>query len=68
MSLKYFHLVFLFFATLADAAFWAWTHFLPEDAARAGALHLRPYAGILCLLLLAYGAWYIARKMRTIIV
>ena len=68
MSLKYFHLVFLFFATLADAAFWAWTHYMPEDAARAGALHLRPYAGWLCILLVAYCAYYTAKKMRTIIV
>jgi hypothetical protein len=68
MSLKYFHLVFLFFATVMDGAFWAWTHFMPEDAARAGAAHLAPYAGWLCLLLLAYSAWYITQKMRTIIV
>lgn len=68
MSLKYFHLVFLFFAILADSGFWAWTHFMPEDAARAGALHLKPYAGFLCLILLAYGVHYLIKKMRTIIV
>ncbi|MBK8094631.1 MAG: hypothetical protein IPK32_22355 [Verrucomicrobiaceae bacterium] len=68
MSLKYFHLVFLAFATLADAGFWAWTHFMPEDAANAGALQIGPYAGWLCLILLAYGFYYLTQKMRTIIV
>ena len=68
MSLKYFHLVFLGFAFLFDAGFWLWMHFLPEDAAVAGALALKPYAGILCLLILGYSIWYIVRKMRTIIV
>lgn len=68
MSLKYFHLVFLAIATLADAAFWAWLHFMPEDASAAGTLYLKPYAGWLCLLLLAYSAHYLTQKMRTIVV
>jgi hypothetical protein len=68
MSLKYFHLVFLAIATLADAAFWAWLHFMPEDAIAAGTLYLKPYAGWLCILLLAYGAHYATQKMRHIIV
>jgi hypothetical protein len=29
---------------------------------------LKPYAGLLCLALLAYGVWYLVKKMRTIIV
>ncbi|MFM7606409.1 MAG: hypothetical protein ACKO8Z_14590 [Prosthecobacter sp.] len=45
MSLKYFHLVFLFLATVMDAVFWAWTFLQPDEAARAGAAHLSPYAG-----------------------
>lgn len=68
MSLKYFHLVFLAFATLADAAFWAWLHFMPADAEAAGTLYLRPYAGWLCILLIGYSIHYILQKMRTIIV
>lgn len=68
MSLKHFHLVFLAFALLCDAGLWLWIHFLPEDAARAGASALKPYAGLLCLALLGYGVWYLVKKMRTIIV
>ncbi len=68
MSLKYFHIVFLAFAILFDAGFWMWMHFMPEDASRAGAIGLKNYAGLLCLGLLAYGAWYLVKKMRTIIV
>lgn len=68
MSLKYFHLVFLAIATLADGMFWAWLHFMPEDATAAGTLYLKPYAGWLCLLLLAYSGYYMIGKMKTIIV
>lgn len=68
MSLKYFHIIFLAFAILCDAGFWLWLHFMPEDAGRAGALGLKPFAGILCLGLLAYLGWYLIRKLRTIIV
>lgn len=68
MSLKHFHLVFLAFAILCDAGLWLWIHFLPEEAARAGASALKPYAGLLCLALVAYGVWYLVKKMRTIIV
>lgn len=68
MSLKHFHIVFLVFAILCDAAFWLWMHFMPEDAAAAGAAPLKSYAGLLCLALLVYGVWYVIKKMRTIIV
>ena len=68
MSLKYFHIIFLAFALLADAGLWLWLHYMPEDAARAGALTLKPFAGILCLGLLGYLLWYVVKKMRSIIV
>jgi hypothetical protein len=68
MSLKHFHVVFLAIAILADAAFWAWTHFMPREAADAGALPFGPYAGWLCIILTAYSAYYMVRKMRSIIV
>lgn len=68
MSLKHFHIVFLAFAVLCDAGIWLWIHLVPEDAARAGALPLKPYVGLICVALLAYGSWYIFKKMRNIIV
>jgi uncharacterized membrane protein len=68
MSLKHFHVVFLVFAILCDAAFWLWLNYMPEEAASAGVTGLKNYAGLLCLALLAYGVWYIVKKMRTIIV
>ena len=67
MSLKHFHIVFLAFAILCDAGFWLWMHFMPEDAAAAGASGLKNYAGLLCLALLVYAAWYLGKKMRTIV-
>jgi hypothetical protein len=66
MALKHFHIVFLVFAFLCDAGFWLWLHFLPEAAVRANATGLKPFVGITCLLILAYGTWYITRKLRTI--
>jgi threonine/homoserine/homoserine lactone efflux protein len=68
MSLKHFHLVFLFFAILMDAGFFLWTRLAPEAAARAGATVLGMVAGLICLLLLAYGGCYLLKKSRTIIV
>ena len=68
MSLKYFHVIFLAFAILCDAGFWLWLHFMHDDAARAGALPLKPYAGLLCLGLLVYLGWYLVKKMRSIVV
>ncbi len=68
MSLKYFHIIFLAFAILCDGGFWLWLHFMPEDAARAGALPMKPYAGLLCIVLLVYALWYVVKKMRSIIV
>lgn len=67
MSLKHFHLVFLFFAILFDACFFLWTRLAPDQAEAAGAAGLGVVAGWTCLLLLGYGIWYLFRKSRTII-
>lgn len=67
MSLKHFHIVFLAFAILCDGAFWMWLHFMPEEAAAAGASGLKNYAGLLCVALLFYTVWYLGKKMRTIV-
>lgn len=67
MSLKHFHLVFLFFAILFDAGFFLWTRLAPDQAAAAGATGLGAVAGWTCLGLLSYGVWYLFRKSRTII-
>lgn len=67
MSLKHFHIIFLAFAILCDAGFWLWLHYMPEDAARAGALGLKPYAGWACVALLVYLVWYLFKKLRTIV-
>jgi hypothetical protein len=68
MSLKYFHLIFLFFAILCDTGFWLWTHLLPETAASMGVAGLGMFAGWMSLVLVGYGIWYIVKKSRTIIV
>jgi hypothetical protein len=68
MSLKYFHLVFLFFAILCDAGFWLWTRLLPEVAASMGVAGLGNFAGWTSLFLIGYGIWYLIKKARTIII
>jgi len=68
MSLKHFHIVFLFFATLSDLGFWLWTRMMPEQAAALGVAGLGVFAGWLSLVLTAYGIWYVVKKSRTIIV
>lgn len=68
MSLKHFHVVFLFFAILCDAGFFFWTMFLPERAESLGVAGLGVLAGWLSLVLIGYGAWYVFKKSRRIIV
>jgi hypothetical protein len=68
MSLKHFHLVFLFFAILCDVGFWLWTRLLPEAAASMGVAYLGHFAGITSLVLLGYGIWYLVKKARTIVI
>lgn len=68
MSLKHFHIVFIFFAILADLGFFIWTRMLPEQAAALGVEGLGLFAGWLSILMTAYGIWYVVKKSRSIIV
>jgi uncharacterized membrane protein len=68
MSLKHFHLVFLFFAILCDLGFFLWTRLLPERAEAMGVAGLGLFAGWLSLVLTGYGIWYIVKKSRRIII
>jgi hypothetical protein len=68
MSLKYFHLVFLFFAILCDLGFFFWTRLLPDRAELLGVAGWGVCAGWLSLVLTVYGLWYIIKKSRAIIV
>jgi hypothetical protein len=68
MSLKHFHLVFLFFAVLCDGGFWLWTRLQPTVTAELGIGYLGAIAGWTSLCLIGYGVWYLAKKSRSIIV
>ena len=65
MSLKHFHVVFLFFAILCDFGFFLWTRLLPE---KAEAMGVALFAGWLSLVLTGYGIWYVVKKSRRIII
>ena len=68
MSLKHFHIVFIFFAILCDGGFWLWTRLQPDIATQLGVSYLGHFAGILSIVLIGYGVWYLAKKSRTIII
>jgi hypothetical protein len=68
MSLKHFHLVFIFFAILCDVGFWLWTRLLPEAAESLGVAYLGHFAGWSSIGLTLYGIWYWVKKSRTIII
>ncbi|HCN31045.1 MAG TPA: hypothetical protein DIT64_20480 [Verrucomicrobiales bacterium] len=68
MSLKHFHMVFIFFAILCDLGFFVWTRLLPEKAAQLGVEGLGMLAGWLSLALTGYGVWYVVKKSRRIII
>jgi hypothetical protein len=68
MSLKHFHLVFLFFAILFDAGFFLWTRLDVDQAARLGVVGWGMFAGWTTLILIAYGAWYMVKKSKQIII
>ena len=65
MSLKVFHVFFIFLAVLCTLGFAAWT-FAATDVETplkiAGAI-----SGVIAVALTVYGYWFVTRKARTII-
>lgn len=68
MSLKGFHIIFIFFAMLCSAGFWAWTAVNYEAARQLNAVALGQASGILGIVLFFYGIWFVVKKSKTIIV
>ena len=68
MSLKGFHIVFLVFAVLTALGFYAWTRVMTDDASAMQIVGLGQACGITVIVLLAYTAWFVLRKGKTIIV
>lgn len=68
MSLKGFHIIFIFFAVLCSAGFWAWTAYNPLAARQLSVVGLGQFSGILGVLLFFYGIWFVVKKSKTIIV
>ena len=68
MSLKGFHVVFIVLASLCSLGFAAWTLTAPAEvstvAVRAGGLT----SGVLGILLVLYGIWFVVKKSRNLIV
>jgi hypothetical protein len=68
MSLRGFHIVFVFAATMSDLFVYWWTRSNPETVALLGLEWLRIASGWLAVFIIAYGLWFVVRKARTIIV
>ena len=68
MSLKGFHILFIFYAVLCSVGFWAWTVFNLESARQLSAVALGQASGIMGILLFFYGIWFVVKKSKTIIV
>ena len=66
MSLKGFHILFLVFAFLCTAGFWAWTALDATRAAELGVAAMGNFSGSLAIALLAYGLWFVVCKSKTI--
>jgi hypothetical protein len=66
MSLKGFHILFIIFAFLCSAGFWAWATMDYERAADLGVVTLGNLSGSLAVLLFIYGLWFAIVKSRTI--
>lgn len=66
MSLKGFHILFIIFAFLCCAGFWAWTALDSERASDLGVTTMGNLSGSLAVLLFIYGLWFAIVKSRTI--
>ena len=66
MSLKGFHLLFIVFAFLCSAGFWAWTAFNMERSTEMGVVALGNFSGSLAIALFLYGLWFAIYKSKTI--
>lgn len=66
MSLKGFHILFIVFAFLCSAGFWAWTVFDADRATKLGAVTLGNFSGSLAIALFVYGIWFAVVKSKTI--
>jgi hypothetical protein len=68
MSLKGFHVIFIILAVLCAFGFFAWTKMESEVAAKMGVLGMGLWSGVIGVLLLVYGIWFVVKKSKTIIV
>jgi hypothetical protein len=68
MSLRGFHIVFIVLAALTDLFVWQWTRTNVDDVELMNLGWLRVCSGWLAVVIIAYGAWFILKKARTIIV
>jgi len=68
MSLKGFHVIFIIFAVLCSAGFWAWTALNPLTAKELNVVQLGQMSACLGVVLFVYGVWFVVKKSKTIIV
>ena len=68
MSLKGFHILFIFFAVLCTVGFCMWTIANAEVARELNVVALGKISGFCAAVLTVYGIWFVVKKSKTIIV
>ena len=68
MSLRGFHLVFIFLAILCSGGFYGWAFYRSELAQELGVTLIANLSGILAVGLAIYGIWFAVKKSKTITV
>ena len=67
MSLKGFHIIFIFFAVLCTVGFCVWTNMNLETARELNAVAIGQASGFIAAILVVYGVWFVVKKSKTII-
>ena len=68
MSLKGFHIIFIVLAVLCAFGFYGWTLWDADAAVKMGVVGFGQISAFLGAVLVVYGAWFVLRKYKTIIV
>jgi hypothetical protein len=66
MSLRGFHILLIFLATLCSGGFWAWAYCNADTARELHAMTAANFSGSLAIFLFFYGLWFAFVKSKTI--
>ncbi len=68
MSLRGFHVLFIFLAILCSGGFWLWSYLEPKMAQELQVVAVANFSGSLAIGLVVYFFWFVLVKRKTIII